>query len=53
MSCSSSLLDPNDSSELLLGQEITEGELRAAERENLKWVSQLLRSFCKLSDCET
>ena len=48
-----SLWDPNDSSELLLAQEIAEGELGAAETKSSKWVSKLLKSFCKLSDCET
>lgn len=40
--------DPNDSSELLLAQEISEVELGVVEIENSKWVSQLLKSFCKL-----
>ena len=42
-----SLWDPKDSSELLLAQEIAKGELGVAETENSKWVSQLLKSFCK------
>ena len=40
-----SLWDPNDSSELLLAQEIAEGELGAAETKSSKWVSKLLRVF--------
>ena len=42
------LWDPNEFREVLLDQEIAEGELGVAEIENSKWVSQLLKSFCKL-----